>query len=261
MFMKRARAFWPFLLTITLVLVSCNYPTNPKIIERYVAGTQTEEAAYPIIETQPEETANQFTADATLAPPAPVSRCELFPEANLPIFLLEVYPESSSLILYVEFPEGVTGLEDGTEDGFPWEYSANLGDMQSTWCALFEGEDYAGRLYCMLPLPKEYQNAAKPFSLYVNYCESPIVTIPALSVMVEEKPAVGSSNGSGGSGSETTPEGYAGIIVQLFSICGSEPPGGFTCKSEYADWCTCMSGSYECSGEGMGLETNMCHFP
>jgi hypothetical protein len=257
--MKRAIVLGPFLLAILLVILSCTLPANPDLIQQYVAGTQTADAANLNTSPQYTQAENQIAVETTPTPHAAVSRCGLYSESDLRVILLGVFPDSRSLTTYIEFPEAVIGLEDGTEDGYPWEYTANLGDFPSIWCALLEGEDYAGRLYCMLPLPKEYHNSTKPFSLHVNLCDTPIVSIPALSIVVEEGSAVGSSNGA--VPGPTPEEGFQGIFDQFSTICGAEPATGFNCTYEYSEWCRCMGGSYECSGEGMGWELNMCHFP
>jgi hypothetical protein len=257
--MKRATVIGPFLLAIILVILSCSLPANPDLIQQYVAGTQTADAANLSTSPQYTQAENQTAVETTPAPLAAVSRCELFSESDLRVILLGVYADSRSLTTYIEFPEAVIGLEDDTEDGYPWEYTANLGDFPSIWCALMEGEDYAGRLYCMLPLPKEYHNSAKHFSLFVNNCDTPIFSIPSLSIVVEDGPAVGTT-GESDSGS-TSEEGIQGVFGQFTTLCGAEPATGFNCTNDYVDWCICMGGSYECSGEGMGFETNMCHFP
>jgi hypothetical protein len=260
--MKRAIVLGPFLLAILLVILSCTLPANPDLIQQYIAGTQTAEAANLSTSPQYTQAENQMAAETTPSPLAAVSRCDLYSESDLRVILLGVYPESRSLTTYIEFPEAVIGLEDDTEDGYPWEYSANLGDFPSIWCALLEGEDYAGRLYCMLPLPKEYHNSVKPFSLFVNNCDTPIVSIPSLSIVVEEGPSPIGSGSTGGPDPEpTSEEGIQGIFEQFTTLCGAEPAAGFNCTYEYSEWCACMGGSYECSGEGMGFELNMCHFP
>jgi hypothetical protein len=259
MIMKRAIVLGPFLLAIILAILSCTLPANPELIQQYIVGTQTADAANLSARAQNTQAEDQIAVETTPAPLAAVSRCDLYSESDLRVILLGVYPDNRSLTTYIEFPEAVIGLEDDIEDGYPWEYTANLGDFPSIWCALLEGEDYAGRLYCMLPLPKEYHNTAKPFSLFVNNCDTPIVSIPSLSIVVEDSPAAGSNSGS--DPGSTSEEGIQGIFEQFTTLCGAEPAAGFNCTYEYSEWCVCMGGSYECSGEGMGFELNMCHFP
>ncbi|MBN2045917.1 MAG: hypothetical protein JW757_12910 [Anaerolineales bacterium] len=241
--MKRAYVFGAILLAITLAVLACNLPANPNRIQKYLSGTQTAEAGLqiPTAETAAVEPTDNFPE-----PPPVSSRCDLFTGLELPVYLLDVYPNSSSLMIYVEFPAGVIGLEDGTDDGAPWEYSATLGDVQSRWCAVFEGADYAGRLYCMFPLPKEYHNAAKPLSVQVNLCQKPIVSIPRQSVVVQDLPAAASSGSSNG-GDESGPDilTIQGFYLELTNICGEEPWLIGVCRDDWAEWCACMGGVWE----------------
>ena len=246
--MKRAYVFVLFLLAISVAILACNMPANSDRIQRYLSGTQTAEAR---IQPAPQENASEPAEVIPENPPA-ISRCDLFTGLDLPVYLLDVYEHSPSLVIYVEFPAGVVGLEDGTDDGAPWEYSATLGDLDSLWCAVFEEAEHAGRLYCMLPLPKAYHNAAKPLTVQVNNCDTSIVSVPRQSVVVLEAPPAGSTGGTtggttGGSESEEGSEGIESIlgVFGIFTtVCGVEPHSVAWAPNGYEEWCECMGGSY-----------------
>ncbi len=185
------------------------------------------------------------------------SRCDLFADEELSVVLYGIYPGDTTVKMYVKFEDKVIGLEDGRDDGLPWEYSAKIGEVESFGCGIFEGEDYAGRLYCILPLPPEYRNAARPAVVHVNGCPEALLSIPLLSLLVEKTSAgsggpggsgaSGSSSGSGGSGKSGSSQ--VALPVNLKAVCGSDP-GTFAsyCSQEYEAWCNCMGGSYYCDG-------------
>ena len=129
-----------------------------------------------------------------LSEPAAFSRCELFEMESLSLFILDIKPGDASVLVYIQFPNKVIGLEDQQhDDGLPWEYSTTLGESPSTWCSLFEGTTYSGRLYCMFPLPKEYKNTAQPFVLFINECNPPIFSVDKHSLLVEKSAGSGNS--------------------------------------------------------------------
>jgi hypothetical protein len=187
----------------------------------------------------------------------PYSRCDLFADEELSVVLYGIYPGDTTVKMYVKFENGaVIGLEDGREDGLPWKYSAKIGEVESFGCDIFEGEEHAGRLYCMLPLPHEYRNAAKEFVLRVNGCPEKILSIPQLSLLVEK-----TSAGSGGSGSSSGASGpdtsKVALPLDMTLLCGSAPPTNpDDCTPAYEAWCHCMGGMYSC----LELWEDMCSF-
>jgi hypothetical protein len=176
----------------------------------------------------------------------------LFAGEELSVVLYGIYPGDTTLKMYVKFANGVIGKEDGGDDGFPWEYSVKIGEVESMGCDIFEGETYAGRLYCVLPLPPEYRDAAKPAAFRVNGCSKDLLSIPRLSLTVE-KPAAGSA-GSGGSAGSSSSGGSGGsssshvaFPANMNALCGSQPPAvDIFCSQDFEDWCNCMGGTYDC---------------
>ena len=152
-------------------------------------------------------------------PPPSEDRCGLFEDMDLEAVLYDVYSDSDILTMYVGGWGVIPGLEDG-HNGDNWEYTAKLGDSEGFCFNYEEDEQVAGRLFCAIPLPSGYKNAARPFELWLNGCEEPIFSIPLLSVLVteEEKPK------------------KAG--------CG-EPPA-YSCSEEYKAYCNCLGELYFC---------------
>ncbi len=180
----------------------------------------------PVETKEPEETQELY------------SRCDLFTDEELSVVLYGIYPSDTSVKMYVKFESGeVIGLEDGTDDGFSWDYTATLGEVESLGCNIFEGEEYAGRLYCVLPLPAEYRNAAKQFFLYVNECPEKLLSIPRLSLTVEKMAGSGGSGGGSSGGSDKK------LSVQFKKLCGVAPE---QCSLGFEVWCNCMGGYYWC---------------
>jgi len=100
------------------------------------------------------------------------SRCDLFAGEELSVVLYGIYPGDTTVKMYVKFESGkVIGKQDGRVDGLPWDYSVKIGEVESFGCDVFEGEVYAGRLYCILELRPEDRNAARPFAFRVNECD------------------------------------------------------------------------------------------
>lgn len=223
-FLSRVAILW-----VSLLLASCG--ANP--------DTQTP----PVTQTVTIALKNeQATVTGTLLPTSQsTSRCELFTNADLSITLLDFYPTSSSLTLYAEFPGAVIGLEDDTDDGFPWQYTASLGSIQSIWCALFEGDEHIGRLYCRVPLPVEYRNTPQPFLLYVNLCQTPVLSIPALDLQTAADMAPGASSSQN---AEVESNLNDDLNDQSLRICGTAPSS--SCSLEFENWCGCMGGYYSC---------------
>jgi hypothetical protein len=207
-------------------LGACSSEPDPEYLAYLLSRTQTAMAA---------EEAAKYTPTPT-EKVEPESRCGVYTGEELSVVLYSINPGDTIVKLYVNFPNGVIGKEDGRDDGFPWEYTATIGEMQSLGCDIFEGELYAGRLYCVVPIPAEYRNAAKPFVLRVNWCDQDILSIPMLSLMTE-KPMAGSGGGSGASGK------LPGKFVKL---CAAAPPEA--CSPAYENWCNCMGGVFECIG-------------
>ncbi len=183
----------------------------------------------------------------------PDSRCDLFADEELSVVLYGIYPGDTTVKMYVKFESGeVIGLEDGRDDGFPWEYSVKIGEVESFGCGIFEGEVYAGRLYCVLPLPPEYRNAARPAVVHVNGCPEALLSIPQLSLLVEQSAAgaggsggTGGSSGSGGSGKSGSSQ--VALPSNLSALCGNQPPAvDIFCSQVFEAWCNCMGGRYDC---------------
>jgi hypothetical protein len=154
-------------------------------VKRSTPGPDPEYLTYLLSRTQTSMAAEKAAADTptpTLKPELESdSRCDLFADLEMSAVLYNIYPWDTNLKMYVKFPQWVIGLEDGTDDGFPWEYTATLGDVQSSGCDVFEGETFTAHLTCIFPLPSEYKNAAKHFVLHDNGCEE-ILSIPMLSL-------------------------------------------------------------------------------
>ena len=216
---------------ITWMLVACNSEPDPEYLAYLLSGTQTAMAAEQAAKNTPTPTPTKGLGTD--------SRCDLFADEDLSVVLYSLYPWDTNLKMYVKFSNGVVGLEDGKDDGFPWEYTATIGDVESSGCDIFEGEDYAGRLYCIFPLPSEYRNAAKPFALHVNGCNTELLSIPMLSLTTEK---VAASGGSSGGSSSGTLYKFPGTILKL---CGDKPvveAGHY--NSAMDAWCSCMGGTY-----------------
>ena len=160
-------------------------------------------------------------------------RCNLFANEELSVVLYSIYPGDTSLTLYIDFSRRVIGLEDGRDDGLPWEYLVKIGEVESLGCDIIEGEAFVGRLYCVLPLPPEHRNAVKPFVFRVNGCDHDLLSIPRLSLTTEK--VAGSGSGSNGN-SES---------------CGAAPQAG--CNQDYEDWCNCKGGSFHCIGSDIAV--------
>jgi hypothetical protein len=213
------------LFLFVLSMSACNSEPDPEYLSYLLSGTQTAMAA----ENAPTPTKGL----------GPDSRCGLFADEDLSVVLYSIYPWDTNLKMYVKFPDGVVGLEDGMDDGFPWEYTATLGDVESMGCDVLEGDTYAGRLYCIFALPSEYRNAAKPFVLHVNGCNTELLSIPMLSLATEKVAASGGSAGDSSSGYSYM---FPGTILKL---CGEMPfvPAGYY-SSALDSWCNCMGGTY-----------------
>jgi uncharacterized membrane protein YgcG len=185
------------------------------------------------------------------------SRCDLFANEELSVVLYGIYPGDTTVKMYIKFESGeVIGLEDGRDDGLSWDYSVKIGEVESFGCGIFEGEIFAGRLYCVLPLPPEYRNAARPAAVHVNGCPEAILSIPQLSLLVEKTSAgSGGSGGTGGSSGSSSSGSSGGsgssqvaLPVNLNVLCGSNPgPSVTSCYPDYEAWCNCMGGLYSCN--------------
>ena len=182
------------------------------------------------------------------------SRCDLFADEVLSVVLHGIYPSDTSLKMYVKFEDKVIGLEDGLEDGLSWDYSVMIGEVESFGCDIFEGETYAGRLYCVLPLPAEYRNAAKPAAVRVNGCPEDLLSIPQLSLLVEKPVA-----GSGGSGDGSSGGSDKKLSAQFTKLCGVKPEQ--ICSWVYNQWCDCVGGTFTCLGEPGGGNPATCDLP
>ncbi len=183
----------------------------------------------------------------------PYSRCDLFADEELSVVLYGIYPGDTTVKMYVKFKDEVIGLEDGQDDGLPWDYSVKIGDVESFGCDVFEGETYAGRLYCVLPLPSEYRNAARPAAVRVNGCDHDLLSIPQLSLLVEKTAGSGGSGGGSSSGADKK------LSVQFTKLCGVKPEP--ICSWVFNQWCDCMGGDFTCLGEPGGGNPAICDLP
>jgi hypothetical protein len=229
-----------FLLLAVGMLVACEKEPDPEYLAYLLSRTQTAMAPTPT-----------YTPEAD-------SRCDLFADEELSVVLYSIYPWDTNLKMYVKFGSGkVIGLQDGTDDGLSWDYAVTIGDVESVGCDVFEGETYAGRLYCILPLPPEYKDAARPAVVRVNGCDQDLLSIPLLSMSMEK---VAGSSGSGGSGG-TTGGSPSGALKQLpndvLKLCGDAPTSLewqiCSCSSPDSyieEWCSCMGGTIKCVGAG-----------
>jgi hypothetical protein len=206
------------------ILLACNFP-YPKVQNHSATDIENEQYSIPTQTLRPTQT---ITSKPVLE-----SRCSLYSADLLSLYVLSIYPGDASVLIYTEFTNPVIGLEDQYDDGFPWEYSASIGESTSVWCNLFDGEVHSGRLYCMLPFPSEYRNTAQPFYLFVNGCETPIFSVAKQSVMIEKSPSAGGNHAKDHS-------------AQLINICGDQPPDYPACNPAHEDWCYCMGGYYTC---------------
>lgn len=237
-----------YLLAIIVMLVgalsSCTY-TQLIAVEKN-AATPINEDEGGGVDPKPDPTPT-FSQE----PPEPtVDRCDLFSPEEMKFLHLNIYKGTTSVLVYVTFPDKVIGLEDGLDDGMNWEYSAKLAGKDSIWCELFEGEDYSGRLYCMMPITQFEYNTAQPFDLYVNGCETAVFSIPQQSLLVEEPPteASGSEEGS-----------FPFLVTILGKICGIQPDS--VCGAEYANWCNCRGGNYFCLPHATEGTVPVCSMP
>jgi hypothetical protein len=221
------------------ILVACESEPDPEYLAYLLSRTQTAMAAEKVAENTPTPTEE------------PYSRCDLFADEELSVVLYSINPWDTNLKMYVKFKNGaVIGLEDGRDDGLSWDYSVKIGEVESIGCDIFEGETYAGRLYCILPLPPEYKDAARPAVFRVNGCTKDLLTIPLLSLTMEK---VAGSGGSGGSGG-TAGGSLAGKLPKdVFKLCGDSPGmlewQACSCSSPDSyieEWCNCMGGSITC---------------
>jgi hypothetical protein len=192
------------------------------------------------------------------------SRCDLFADGELSVVLYGIYPGDTTVKMYVKFGNGkVIGLEDGRDDGLSWDYSVKIGEVESFGCDVFEGETFAGRLYCVLPLPPEYRNAARPAVVRVNGCNRDLLSIPQLSLLVE-KPAAGSAETGGVAGSSSSGKSgssHVALPANLNVICGSRPTAlGVYCSAKIEEWCNCMGGEYSCN-HFTNMVQDVCDLP
>jgi len=145
-------------------------------------GTFVQDVKYVYFEIAPPKLS---LSDTPVDVAKPTARCELF-DGNYTLTMLDIPYGRSALTLFIQVEDGVPGLEIPVpgDDG-PWEYSAFLGDVKADRCT-FQG--YAGRLYCDFGLPETYLDTARPLSVYVNGCDSPIFTHPRVSIFAPEEP-------------------------------------------------------------------------
>jgi hypothetical protein len=211
-------------------------------------------------EPDPEYLAYLLSRTQTAMSPTPTytpevnTRCDLFADEELSVVLYSINPWDTNLKMYVKFKNGVIGKEDGTDDGLSWDYSVTIGEVESMGCDIFEGETYAGRLYCILPLPPEYRNAAKPAAVRVNGCPEDLLSIPQLSLLVEKPVA-----GSGGSGDGSSGGSDKKLSVQFTKLCSVKPEP--ICSTIFSQWCDCMGGTFTCLGEPGGGNPATCDLP
>ncbi|NIW48301.1 MAG: hypothetical protein GWN30_27185 [Gammaproteobacteria bacterium] len=144
-------------------------------------------------------------------------RCFTFSQKQYGLTLLDIPAGSSALTTYVSMSGGVPGLEvDIPEDSNPWEYSAVLGEVQAANCN-FPG--YAERLYCTFGLPANYMYSLRPLSVYVNGCEAPIFSHPAVSIIPEEAESTGGGGSSDSCVKPPHPDPQNGCWIWIEEEC------------------------------------------
>jgi len=124
-----------------------------------------------VIETLPSEMPTLTPTTTPTQTPTPTEEteyCDAFEGIDMTVVYMD-WLKGEPLEFYIKMPGGVPGLEK-TIPGSPeeWTYRAKIGDYSSSHCDIIAG--YRERLYCRLILPKEYESAMQPMSLYVNTC-------------------------------------------------------------------------------------------
>lgn len=157
--------------------------------------------------------------------------CIHFEGKEMSMVIYDILHGDSSFTMYVKVPGGVYAVEWEDEEDF--EFSAQMGGLESLECKVYEGEQYVDRLYCFFPFNQSYENTAQPFTLFMANCPDPIFSHPAVSLMVEEV---------------TKPP-------KAESACGPEPA---TCDGAAHElWCLCDGGLFSgCVGG-----TPVCFYP
>ncbi|MEN8242457.1 MAG: hypothetical protein ABFS17_11080 [Chloroflexota bacterium] len=207
--MRNQRRFRPFLLAVAIIATACwclpgGYSDN--------SPPPSPPENTPTYTLPPPAPPNPFT-------PTPEERCWIFEQIPMQIKMHDMLPSDKFMTMYIVMPGGVPGLElQIVDDQRAFEYWVEVGEEKSDYC---EFMGYAERLYCFVPIRPEYHNSVQPFNLLVNLCGHPLLSHPALSVMVD-----------------TT---FDDIPVDT---CGPSP--GDSCGAEYEDWCNCKGGVYEC---------------
>jgi hypothetical protein len=156
--------------------------------------------------------------------------CDDYEKKEMSIVIYDIVQGDTSFTMYVKIPGGVYALNGGDKEDF--EFSAQMGRLESLECKVYEGEQYMDRLYCFFPFNSDYKNTAQPFALYLADCPNPIFSHPAVSLMVEEVSA------------PPKPE----------SACGPEPTD---CGAAHEIWCLCDGGLFSGCVEG----TPVCFYP
>ncbi len=229
--MKKKFTLYLFLFLASCILIACEKEPDPEYLAYLLSRTQTAMAPTPT-----------YTPEAG-------SRCDLFADEELSLVLYGIYPGDTTVKMYVKFGSGkVIGKEDDLDDGLPWEYSAKIGEVESFGCDILESEPYTGRLHCILPLPPEYKDAARPAEVHVNGCPEAILSIPKLSLTVEKTAGSGGSGGSSGSSSSIVKRK---VPNSIFNLCGDSPAGTLCENPGAIAWCICMGGTWSCDNMQM----------
>lgn len=158
--------------------------------------------------------------------------CIYYEGKEMKMVIYDILKDDKSFTMYVKVPGGVYAADWGDNEEF--EFSAQMGALESLECRVYEGKQYMDRLYCFFPFAASYENTAQPFSVFMENCAEPIFAHPGVSLMVEE-------------GSAAPPPA---------SACGPEPAA---CGDDYETWCLCDGGLfYGCVGSP---GTPVCFYP
>lgn len=89
-------------------------------------------------------------------------RCNPFLDANIPVVLLNLQPDTRILPFYLKVEGGVTGD--------PTAYKASIGEWQSYMCGL---QGFDDRLYCMVTIPEGMEGTSNQLRVWVEGCPEP----------------------------------------------------------------------------------------
>jgi hypothetical protein len=150
--------------------------------------------------------------------------CSRFDGLDLDLVLHTIEPDDTLLTMYAKFPDKVIGVEG---EVVPIVYHAQLGDSPGLECRMYQGDLYAGRLYCFHELGSGDKNSNLPWFLYAEGCNEPVFIEPYLSLRTS-KPVV---------------EADKDVEEAAANPCGPTPEG---CNREYNEWCKCQGLIFVC---------------